>query len=200
MKHKPIQSRAIAKIDKLLAAACESFSEDGYEATTSKSIAARAGVATGTFYQYFENKDDILREIARKKFDSQEKAVYQQPAGEHWDDLTALIEEVLHRAYAFNAEEVGLHQIIEHRRTSDPELAQIVDTGEARILALVRRFVASYGVDDPDTAAFTVFSMAEGVIHRHALVSTSDVAKDDALRTAAQILSCYFTSLERSVK
>lgn len=197
MKNAPVQARAIKKIEKLLAAAVTCFSKDGFEATTSKSIAARAEVATGTFYQYFDNKKDILREIARRKYDAQEQALYQPPAGEHWTDLTALFEQALHQAYAFNADEAGLHQIIEQRRSSDPALAAIVDAGEARILALVHRLVTSFDVENAETIAFTLFSMAEGVIHRHALIGGGDVAKNDALRAAAEILASYFDTLER---
>lgn len=198
VKNKPIQKRAVAKIEKLIVAATESFSEDGFDATTSKSIAFRAGVATGTFYQYFDNKDDILREITRRKFDVQERALYQPPVGGHWEDLTALFEDALRQAYRFHSEDVHLHQIIEQRRACDPNLAIIIDAGEARMLGLVRRFVASYALDDADAVAFSLFAMAEGLIHRHALINTSTIAKNEALRAGAQMLSCYFKSLKRA--
>lgn len=198
MRSRPLQERAIAKIEKLIAAAADIFSEDGYETTTSKSIAVRAGVATGTFYQYFDNKDDILCEVARQKFDFQEKALYQSPVGGRWEDLTTLFEDALRQAYYFHSEDGNLHQIIEHRRAYDPELAIVVDAGEARILGLVRKFVASYDLDNSDAVAFTLFAMAEGLIHRHALIGSNEIAKDQALRTGAQLLSCYFKSLRKT--
>jgi AcrR family transcriptional regulator len=44
----------------LLEAARGAFAEAGYEATTVQDVAARAGVAKGTFYIYFDTKLDAL--------------------------------------------------------------------------------------------------------------------------------------------
>ena len=63
----PTQARAQRTRQALLDAAAKEFSQRGYAATTSKSIAARAKVATGSFYQYFSNKDLALRELARAR-------------------------------------------------------------------------------------------------------------------------------------
>ena len=40
----------------MIDAALEVFSAEGYHFTTAKAIAARTGVATGSFYRYFRNK------------------------------------------------------------------------------------------------------------------------------------------------
>ncbi len=45
---------------RLLVAAREAFSELGYVATRVDDIAARADVSHGTFYRYFDDKQDIL--------------------------------------------------------------------------------------------------------------------------------------------
>lgn len=45
---------------RLVEAAMVCFSEDGYEGTTVEAITKRAGVAKGTFFNYFETKADVL--------------------------------------------------------------------------------------------------------------------------------------------
>src|ERR1051326_9507286 len=45
---------------KILDAALELFRDPGFEQTTMRAIAARAGVATGAAYYYFPSKDAIV--------------------------------------------------------------------------------------------------------------------------------------------
>src|SRR5262245_28594061 len=63
----PVQERALKTRAALLEAAEQEFAERGYAQTTAKSITARAGVATGSFYQYFADKDALLHELARAR-------------------------------------------------------------------------------------------------------------------------------------
>ncbi|GAB2671203.1 TetR/AcrR family transcriptional regulator [Paenibacillus thermoaerophilus] len=47
---------------RLIEAALHLFAEQGFEATTVAQITERAGVAKGTFFNYFDNKEDVLCE------------------------------------------------------------------------------------------------------------------------------------------
>lgn len=51
------------KKEKLLAAAKELFSEQGFKATNVSQITRAAGMATGTFYLYFTSKEQIFMDI-----------------------------------------------------------------------------------------------------------------------------------------
>jgi AcrR family transcriptional regulator len=59
----PERSRAETR-ERLLAAGRELFAERGLHGVTSHDIAARAGVAAGTFYLHFQDKRALLRVIA----------------------------------------------------------------------------------------------------------------------------------------
>lgn len=59
----PKQKRAIEKKESLINAAFELFNEKGFYNTNSKEIAKKAGVSTGLFYNYFNDKSDIYLEI-----------------------------------------------------------------------------------------------------------------------------------------
>ena len=52
-----------ARRNHIIEAAIEVIAEQGFQRTTIKQIAARAGVADGTIYNYFENKQAILLAI-----------------------------------------------------------------------------------------------------------------------------------------
>ncbi len=66
----------------ILAAALDLFAERGFHATNVPLIAERAGVAVGTLYHYFANKEAIANELYRRVRKEMEKAVYLDlPAG-----------------------------------------------------------------------------------------------------------------------
>ena len=54
----------------ILKAAVQVFAEEGYSAAKVARIAQVAGVATGSVYNYFEHKDDILRTVFRDMWSS----------------------------------------------------------------------------------------------------------------------------------
>ena len=51
--------------DDILAAALEEFSARGFAATRLDDVAARAGVAKGTIYLYFDDKESLFQELVR---------------------------------------------------------------------------------------------------------------------------------------
>ena len=59
-EYAPVQERGEATKNRLLDQALELFSRKGYHATTSKEIAAAAGLATGSFYRYFRDKKAVF--------------------------------------------------------------------------------------------------------------------------------------------
>lgn len=60
------EKMAIAKRQIIVDAAIDIIAEQGFQRTTIKQIAARAGVADGTIYNYFKNKDAILMAIMER--------------------------------------------------------------------------------------------------------------------------------------
>ena len=67
-----------ARREQILAAAAEVFSQKGFQGATIREIAAGAGVAEGTLYNYFSSKREILLAIADEA---------------EWPALFALLEE-----------------------------------------------------------------------------------------------------------
>lgn len=62
------QKRSIATQQKLLDAAIEAFSENGFKGTSTRDIAARAGVHHPLITYHFKNKDQLWRAAATRVF------------------------------------------------------------------------------------------------------------------------------------
>ena len=73
--------RKDARPGELLAAALALFVERGYVATRLQDVAVQAGVAKGTIYRYFKNKDELLAAVVHE---------YIRPTMEEIDDATMM--------------------------------------------------------------------------------------------------------------
>ncbi len=59
------KARSAGRREAILAAALEEFSARGFEATRLDDVAKRAGVAKGTIYLYFRDKESLFQELIR---------------------------------------------------------------------------------------------------------------------------------------
>jgi AcrR family transcriptional regulator len=57
--------KAVARKEAILAAALDEFSAQGFAAARLDDVAARAGVAKGTIYLHFKDKEDLFQELIR---------------------------------------------------------------------------------------------------------------------------------------
>jgi AcrR family transcriptional regulator len=205
MKQIPIQARAKQKRTALINAAEQCFREHGYDQSTAKNIATCAGVATGTFYQYFDNKDDMLRVIAQERLDELYTDVPNTEAQLlKTDDLDPLMSniqqvfyQVLELSYDIHAQAPELHCILEQRRGLDESLDTILNRGEERLQQSILRFVQSFNTPAPEIIAQNLFAMSEGLIHQHALSPKQQTkySKDDILNYGSKMLASYFENL-----
>ena len=67
MRKKPQQQQAKLIVDHILQAAQICIVEQGLMQITTPKIAEKAGVSVGSPYQYFENKEEIIQELLRRK-------------------------------------------------------------------------------------------------------------------------------------
>ena len=59
------KARSADRRDAILAAALDEFSSRGFEAARLDDVARRAGVAKGTIYLYFRDKESLFQELVR---------------------------------------------------------------------------------------------------------------------------------------
>ena len=202
MKSLPTQERALIKRQALIDAAIVEFSTIGFEVATAKSIAAVAEVATGTFYQYFDNKNEILRVIASNRYDGLYRQIRQlelKAVSESQQtnlSIEAQFADTLMFVYQFHAGDPELHQVLEQRRALDAKLQTIMDQGEQVLRERVLNFVNTFNIFNGELVAENLFAMAEGLVHRLVFHSTTHDSTDrehkEALEVGAKMLASYF--------
>lgn len=68
---KGLQHKGIVRRNKMLHAAIKLFLKNGYEKTTTASIAKEAGMAPSSFFAAFENKEELLLTLVKIMFSNQ---------------------------------------------------------------------------------------------------------------------------------
>jgi len=154
------------RVDDLMSAAAALFIAKGIEATTINDIVERAGVAKGTFYHYFETKEDVilaLRERFSRDFtDEVARAVESCPADDHRARFAAWLRGTI-EAYVARYE---LHDVVFHefrhsnRNAKDKEivLAQLGDLLAAGVEA------GAWKLPVVRAAAIVIFDGMHGVV------------------------------------
>lgn len=88
------------KLERILTAARQLFREQGFEATTTRAIASKARIGTGTLFVYFPEKTDILFHLFRVDLERvSEQAVRSVPAAASAMDALMFVFEALFRFY-----------------------------------------------------------------------------------------------------
>lgn len=78
--------------ERIVEAALALFRQHGFEATTTREIARAADIATGTLFNYFPNKEDILGQVAGRALAKARAAFAKQDgAADLEEDLFALV-------------------------------------------------------------------------------------------------------------
>lgn len=158
---KPLTARGEATRQKLLEAAEAFFGQKGYHATSVTDVTRAAGVAQGTFYLYFDGKEEVFRELVRDLSHRLRRAIARETAGVRG---RLAVEDAGLRAFLrFASEHRDLYRIVFESQFIDPALFQwyyerIAD-GYARGLEAamgageIRRL-------DPETVAYALMGAA----------------------------------------
>lgn len=174
----PTQSRAKRTRSKLVRAAQVEFSARGYAHTTAASIAQRAEVATGTFYQYFRDKDAVLHELAvdrlraigERVLELMQKSDVVVVGATMREEIVARMGAVVQAVVDYHREDPGLHAVLTERRHADPELERLTSESERALVGQIAELLRGFGQHtDRKAVAFVLFGMVEGAVHAHVM-------------------------------
>src|SRR5882672_6866061 len=162
------KARGAARREAILAAALDEFSLRGFEAARLDDVAQRAGVAKGTIYLYFRDKESLFQELIRAMLTPLVGTI--EALGKADLPLAALAEHIVElfvrEVYETRRKDVIRLMIAEGRRF--PKLAEFYYREVlARIIAAVRALLtraAERGEVAPGLAQFPQLIAAPGLI------------------------------------
>ncbi|WP_433433558.1 TetR family transcriptional regulator [Nonomuraea sp. CA-141351] len=93
LRRRPAQRRSVERVERMLDECALLLDEVGYESLTTKEVARRAEVPIGTFYQFFPDKQGLVRALARRNLEAfLARIIERMPEADlgHWTDLVDL--------------------------------------------------------------------------------------------------------------
>jgi AcrR family transcriptional regulator len=172
------------------------FAKRGFDATTTRAIAEKAGIGIGTLFLYFPEKKDLLIHLFHRDIAEVEVDIFATlPAA----PLAAQLEHVFGKLYAYYARDLALSRVfLPELMFLDPERRQRVTAFTADFLKRVAELIAAaqrrgelrHGVDAAQTAyaafglyCFTLINWVGGIL------PTLDAARAQLAASLAVLLT-----------
>ncbi|MEZ4334495.1 MAG: TetR/AcrR family transcriptional regulator [Myxococcota bacterium] len=142
----PQQARSRATRRRVLAAAIACFERHGYEETTTAMIAARAGVAVGSVYNYFQDKRALILELldeTRRELVDRIVAGLDPADWRGRTDPRVQVRRLIDAVFHAQSLRPGIQRILWARYFKDPDFAEPFDAIRARLQEAIVDFVAA---------------------------------------------------------
>lgn len=173
MARVPQQKRSEETRKKIIAAGMRLFSRDGYHGTSSKKIAADAGVAIGSFYNYFADKKALLLAVhgqhMQRVHDLIAQRVSEVDLGATGEDGRAVVRAIVDQAIVLHDFSPELHRELAALAYTDPDFAAMQRSEESRTTHMLMWLLEPHReilrVDDLEASAWIVVLSMEAVIH-----------------------------------
>ncbi|MFC0524936.1 TetR/AcrR family transcriptional regulator [Pontibacillus salicampi] len=104
--------KSAKKRERILQAAIQTFSVNGYSNTTIKGVAEKAGVSFGTVFTYFENKENLFKASVLEPLEEVKAVMLTVP--EPSDDPTKQIQEVIAKQFRFFAQQTTYARMLQY--------------------------------------------------------------------------------------
>ncbi len=135
MRREPRQARSQERVNRILDVAEELFAGEGYTATTTNAIAARAGVPIGSLYQFFPDKTAILQALALRYAEKLDRELTNLNNAEIATiSLSEYLDRIIDTTARFFSEHPSYYAIFMEVQGTVPELESIDEATDAKLI------------------------------------------------------------------
>ena len=205
MRRQPRQARSQERVNQILDVAEQMFVSEGYDATTTKAIAAGAKVSIGSLYQFFPDKTAILQALTMRYME----LLHQRFSGLNTAETASLplstcVDRMIDATNQFFTDHPGYHAIFMQVQGTIPELEAIETAADAQLIQDLVIFLSQYYSDldhaDYEAIAFVLvkaigtllwLSLSQEQIFRQRLVT-------ETKRLTLSYLQSYFPICQMS--
>ena len=199
----PRQRRSTETVEAILTAAAHILEKDGFEAATTNRVAVKAGVSIGSLYQYFPNKESLVRalndrhtqevlELLRKRFLEVREATLE-------DSVKAIVRAMV-EVHRVNP---ALHRVLVNIVPGIGGLAEtkaLEDAAAALLTQFLKTRKAQLRPLNPELSAFMLVHAVEALTHAAVLERPELLKGDVFVDEASRMILGYLQGDTRSSK
>lgn len=186
MRKQPQQQRAKQIVEHILKATQICIAQYGLTQVTTPKISEKSGVSVGSIYQYFENKDQIVLELLRRKSESLGLAFKSITMNQDGIGLKELIPMSIQFGFDVMREDNGfLIEVLKHwHGFNNSQAAKILEKHFLEVgLYVFNRFYPEWSFETLKHKAFviinsTLFTMMRYVTNNEFLISEQELKKE----------------------
>ncbi len=179
-------------MEAIVEAAAQVFEREGYAAGTTNRIAERAGVSIGSIYQYFADKDALLRAVVEQHVADGARMVAEELARLEEDpDPAPALERILSATIALHRDRPRLHRLIFEEAALGEEVLTRVHALEEAAATQVAAYLARLPdpPGDPLTTARLIVQAVETWAHRFVIHPPDDADEPQVVAAAVRLLA-----------
>ncbi|OMC56815.1 TetR family transcriptional regulator [Mycobacterium sp. IS-836] len=166
-RKQPKQERAAQTRQRILDAAARVFADHGYTAGTTNRIAECAGISIGSLYQYFPNKDAVLRALMDSHVDAGARLLGERLANGMPQRLDDALRLFVRATIDNHRDNPRLHRVLFEEAPRAPEfLARLHDLEQLTVDATTRLLEQHPDVRASRLNAQIVVATIESLVHR----------------------------------
>ena len=168
LRRTPQQARSQQRVEEILEATTDLLIEEGYDALSTSTIAQRANISIGSFYQFFANKEAVLHALAQRKLEKMtllNEAVFTPDA--IYVPTPILLERTVDTLVDFMDRNKGLHHLFSMPWLL-PELQEIADRTTSQMIVEVQKVMQGKAPnlreEEAHVAAQAMVHMVQGLL------------------------------------
>lgn len=143
MRRQPRQARSQERVNQILDVAEQMFITEGYNATTTNAIAARAKVPIGSLYQFFPDKAAILQALTMRYMELLHQRFTELRNAETDNlPLSTYVDRMIDTSDRFFTDHPGYHAIFMQVQGTMPELEAIETAADAQLIQELATFLS----------------------------------------------------------
>jgi AcrR family transcriptional regulator len=197
MRKKPAQARSEQTVATIIEATAQVLDREGEAALTTNRLAERAGFSIGTLYQYFPNKDSILRLLAERERERVEGAVAAVVRDPDAAGLEPVIRAIIEIAIGSFGNRVRLRRLLLLRFFKSDLASNVAQTLDA-IGQLIAEAVARHGGPEirplDGARAFVLIRAIAGAIRGAVLENSPLVHSEEFKEELVRLALAYLRS------